>query len=290
MGQEMMNIASQVGGTMLGIGLNQQGQEQEMANTKELMQDSYQYQHGLNEQMQGIQQQNWDYTNYENQVKHLEKAGLNVGMLYGQGGAGGSTMGGASGGSAPQGKAPQNNAPAIMGLGLQQGMMQSTIDLQQAQAEKLRVEADKLKGVDTGNVLANTALTNMNIKNAEVLNQLNTRGLEATLDTIEANRDKAVAESSSAITSANVSATTKQSQIDEINARALNEALKASVMKSGMNVNDAQIQKMVEDVKIGKFNAQTNADFQGLDKVAGGQLTKLINYFNIKPDNQRKIE
>jgi len=277
-------------GTLLGIGLNQQGQQQQMENQQKLNQQQYEHQQQLNKQMQGIQQQNWDYTNYENQIKHIEKAGLNVGMLYGQGGAGGSIMGGASGGSAQGGNAPQNNAPQAMGVGLQAGMMQSTIDLQQAQAEKLRVEAEKLKTVDTGNVLANTALTNMNTENAKVLNQLNTRGLEATLDTITANRDKAVAESSSAITSANVSATTKQSQIDEINARALNEALKASVMKSGMDVNDAQIQKMVEDVKIGKFNAQTNADFQGLDKVAGGQLTKLINYFNIKPDNQRKIE
>ena len=31
----------------------------------------------------------WDYTNYENQVAHLEAAGLNPALLYGQGGGGG---------------------------------------------------------------------------------------------------------------------------------------------------------------------------------------------------------
>ena len=25
----------------------------------------------------------WDYTNYENQVEHMKKAGLNVGLMYG---------------------------------------------------------------------------------------------------------------------------------------------------------------------------------------------------------------
>ena len=36
----------------------------------------------------------WDYTNYENQVKHLKEAGLNPALLYGQGGGGGSAAGG----------------------------------------------------------------------------------------------------------------------------------------------------------------------------------------------------
>ena len=36
----------------------------------------------------------WDYTNYENQVKHLEAAGLNPALLYGQGGGGGATAAG----------------------------------------------------------------------------------------------------------------------------------------------------------------------------------------------------
>lgn len=144
-------IGTQIAGTMLGIGLNQQGQNQQMQNQQTLNTQQYGHQRELNEQMQGIQQQNWDYTNYENQVKHLEKAGLNVGMLYGQGGAGGSTMGGASGGSAQGGSAPQNNAPAIMGLGLQQAAMASTIDLQKAQADKIRSETPT--SGNTGNIL-----------------------------------------------------------------------------------------------------------------------------------------
>ena len=43
----------------------------------------------------------WDYTNYENQVAHLEAAGLNPALLYGQGGGGGAT---AAGGNAIAGR------------------------------------------------------------------------------------------------------------------------------------------------------------------------------------------
>ena len=37
----------------------------------------------------------WNYTNYENQKKHLEAAGLNPALLYGMSGGGGATAAGA---------------------------------------------------------------------------------------------------------------------------------------------------------------------------------------------------
>ena len=36
----------------------------------------------------------WDYTNYENSVKHLKEAGLNPALFYAKGGQGGATGGG----------------------------------------------------------------------------------------------------------------------------------------------------------------------------------------------------
>jgi len=136
-----MSDAASIGGGVLGIGLQQIGQQQQMSNQMQLM-DMQQYnQMALNEQMQGIQQQNWDYTNYENQVKHAENAGLNVGLLYGQGGGGGSTMGGASGGNAASGAAPQNN----MGMALQNSTLASQIKMNEAAADKAGAEADNIR-------------------------------------------------------------------------------------------------------------------------------------------------
>jgi len=290
MATDWASIGTQVGGALLGIGLNQQGQNQQMQNTKELMGIQHHNQQALNTQMQGIQQQNWDYTNYENQVKHMKNAGLNVGLMNSNSGGGGSTMGGGSGGSAAMGATPQNNAPAVMGMALQGAMMQSTIDLQKAQAEKLRVEATKLGGADTGNVLADTALKNMNTANAALQNKLQTESYEYLATQIKANADKAQSEARSAMIGANIDEKTVNDQIDRIKAEALNEAFKMTIAKSGISVNEQSIEKMKQDILTNQFNAQTNADFQGLDKVAGGQLTRLINWFNIKPDNQRTIK
>ena len=58
-------------------------------------------QHGYNIESQKLGQQfnkeMWDYTNYENQKKHLGAAGLNPALLYGMSGGGGATAAGAQG-------------------------------------------------------------------------------------------------------------------------------------------------------------------------------------------------
>jgi hypothetical protein len=138
----------QLGG-FLGMGFNQMGQDQQNYNTQQFMAMQHSNQRNLNEQMQQIQQENWDYTNYENQVKHLKNAGLNVGLLYGQGGAGGSTMGGASGGSAAMGSAAQNNTPQVMAQMLQAMMMKSEIAKNESEANRNNADADKKRGVET---------------------------------------------------------------------------------------------------------------------------------------------
>ena len=54
---------------------------------KEMAAINQQYALQAGKQSHLYNQEMWDYTNYENQVKHLEAAGLNPALLYGQGGA-----------------------------------------------------------------------------------------------------------------------------------------------------------------------------------------------------------
>jgi hypothetical protein len=131
------------------------GQNTQMQNQQQLNQQQYQNQMNLNLQNQQIQQQNWDYTNYENQVKHMENAGLNVGLMYGGSGGGGATMGGGSGGSAQGGSAPQtmlgNIGSQSIGMMLQAKNTQADIDLKEAQANKI-INETPTNG-NTGNML-----------------------------------------------------------------------------------------------------------------------------------------
>lgn len=97
----------------------------------------------------------WDYTNAENQAQHLKNAGLNIGLMYGQSGAGGM---GASGGARQESpEQPQGN-PVAMALQTQQieqqrRMTDAQITLTEAQAKKTEEEAKKIGGVDTDKVI-----------------------------------------------------------------------------------------------------------------------------------------
>lgn len=123
---------------------------------KNIMALQNKYQQAAAAQSQQYAKDYWDYTNAENQIKHLKNAGLNVGLMYGQSGAGGM---GASGGayqSSPE--QPQGN-PVGMALQVQQieqqeRMNNAQIALAEAQAEKAKAEASKIGGVDIQESLA----------------------------------------------------------------------------------------------------------------------------------------
>lgn len=269
--------------TGLGMALKNTQRKQNQQDQKDLMNLQQQNQMGLNRQMQQIEMENWENTNYDAQKKQMEKAGLNPGLMYGGSGGGSMILDSGSGGSAAGGQAQRQDIDTS-GLGMQiqqMALLKAQKDNIEADTNKKNIEADKLKGVDTGNIQAEIALKNMQTKNAELQNQLQNRSIEDTLDTIKANRDKAVADSAYASTEADVSATTKQAQIEKINAEAKNEAFKLAVMKSGIKLNDAQIQNMLEQIKIGKFNAEKI----GLDQVKGKALNqvyeKVMKYFGV---------
>ena len=136
-------------GTGVGMISDMFRQGNQYDQQKKLMELQMQNQMKLNLQNQKIQQENWDYTNYENQMKHIENAGLSAGLIYGGSGAGGAIMGGGAGGSASGGSAPQYGN--MYALGIQASMNEAQIDLMKAQAEKERAQAKNL-GADTTTV------------------------------------------------------------------------------------------------------------------------------------------
>jgi len=114
------------------------------------------------------QKEIWDYTNFENQVKHLEQAGLNPGLLYAKGGPGGTT-GSVSAGSVSSGQAA-NSAQTkqadlqAVGMGLQLQMMQSQIRVNDAQARDISASANLKENYQPGNIEAHTSLLTQQAK------------------------------------------------------------------------------------------------------------------------------
>lgn len=129
-------------------------QEQEAYN-KRIMALQNQYQQQAAAQSQQYAKDYWDYTNAENQVRHLKNAGLNIGLMYGQSGAGGM---GASGGARQESPEQAQGNPIGMALQTQQleqqrRMNDAQIALAEAQASKTEAEKNKIAGVDTQEAL-----------------------------------------------------------------------------------------------------------------------------------------
>jgi hypothetical protein len=171
-------------GNMLGMGMQN-------SSTSGMMNQQMQNQMQLNEQMQDIQQQNWDYTNYGNQRKHMEKAGLNVGLMYGMGGAGGSTMGGASGGSAAGGQGA--HAPNFMEVGqqmLQAKAIEAQTKVAEADAKLKNAQADKTAGIDTQVATKSLEYTDNQIKQIASILGVNEAEVKSKLQGIEESKSK----------------------------------------------------------------------------------------------------
>lgn len=100
----------------------------------------------------GISKEMWEFTNYENQRKHMEQAGLNPALMYGHAGAGGTTQatgaGSASGGQADDQTGHAIAATQRQGMAIQNAKMMSEIDVNKSIAEKNRADAG-LAGAQT---------------------------------------------------------------------------------------------------------------------------------------------
>ena len=127
----------------LGVGIAQAGFNMLSANKQRqdqarLMGIQQQNQQQLNRQGHQLQMDMWNKTNYQAQLKHMKKAGLNPALMYGMGGGGGTTAGSQGGGSASGGNAVQMHPMDMANLSL-------------LKAQRDNIEADtKNKEADTG--------------------------------------------------------------------------------------------------------------------------------------------
>lgn len=181
-------------GAIMGIG----GALMGTLNANSASNQSWQRQHQLMEIQAELNQKNakfntaqakemWNYTNFENQMKHIKEAGLSPGLIYGTGGQGGSTQGAgaANGVGLPQDQSVGMGLRA-QEIGIEMANALSQIKLNESQASKNEAEANKIKGVDTDvqkatidNLIAQTS--NEKIKKGLILGQIRVADAEEEL-------------------------------------------------------------------------------------------------------------
>lgn len=254
-------------------------QEMQIAGSKE-----------MGEFNQGLALEMWDKTNYAAQRQQMEKAGLNVGLMYGQGGPGGTTQtptGSVSGQMAASG---QGEIAAGAQLGLDMASQKAQIDLMKAQTEKTSVEAAKTAGVDTQEAESRIKAMAQQTQNAEIQNQILKwdevmKGIEAdilgkTIGAIvqqtKASSDLVVEQVQQAKTQNKITSQTADELIKQAKQESARKALEMSVMKvqmealgAGITRTEAETAKIKQDTQkivaeIGRIAAQTKQGWHQL--------------------------
>lgn len=213
---------------------------------------------------QGLALDTWEKTNYDAQRKQMEKAGLNVGMMYGGTGAGGTTQGGGGGNvSGATATGGSGEIGMAMQMGLQQEMQKAQIKVAESQAEKNTVEAEKIGGVDTEESKARTTNLEANTNNQKVNNEI--LGFQKEMDEIKTNSfkdfeqdyrgsiqnayNKLYAEAQSAIAKGTLDEATWREKEQQIKNETISSGIQIEAQRKGLIKQDADIAKVNQEIK-----------------------------------------
>ena len=221
---------------------------------KEGMGIQYQYGQMAANEAQRRNLEMWNSTNFEQQRKHMENAGLSVGLMYGGGGAGSTST---AGGQATQPSGPTSN-PIGMALQYKQieqqdAAIKSQTMLNQAEAAKALADAGKTAGPEYNKAT-------WEAKNLEIENRIKTitEGITgANLTEAEANAQKAVAEWNSAMAKAEVDQATKETAIQTMKQNLINMQAEGALKIVGKELSVAQARMIEREMQLLGYRATT---------------------------------
>jgi hypothetical protein len=253
--KKLMGLQNEYNLNMLA---KQQDYAKEMAGINQgYAMDMANWSHNANKDM-------WDYTNYENQVAHLEAAGLNPALLYGQGGGGGATAAGgnAIAGSGQSAGGANTSAPQAIksqiiegaGMGIQLGLMNAQKHNLEADAAKKEADAAKTAGVDTE--LAKTAaklnearIENVNMSTEEIAAKAKMWGDTSTMLWQQARKYASEAD---------YNEKTMNTRIEKAGYETMGSLLENMETIARTQFTKAQTDAIAENIAIAWYNAGTN--------------------------------
>lgn len=256
---------SNIAGAGMGLVAGQFGkkearkaEDRQWSRQQQLMGQQWQYNEDSANRAQTRNMAMWDYTNYENQKKHIQNAGLNPALMYGQSGGGGASTGGTQATATTQ---PTDQSvmagTAKQGMALQAANIASQTMVNQASAKKMNAEANKIEGVDTDLTKAETAfkerVTDMQdtvekvLNSQELLNGANFHMIQS--------KERAVwAETRSLVAKADIDEATKDEVIKSAAISNWNNTLKGLETISKTTLNEEQVGKIKNDMAVAWAN------------------------------------
>lgn len=157
---------AQNGATFIGNAANRAiGNRQNRKAWLKNLEDQKAYEKEMANYQQALSLDLWNKTNVGAQVEHLKKEGLNIGLMYGGAGPGGTTSGSGKG-SNPGGPSMADGGQGFDILGAKQAM--ANIKLTEAATKKTEAEAEKTAGVDTESAEIGIEKAKQEIQNLKV--------------------------------------------------------------------------------------------------------------------------
>lgn len=234
-----VELLGQLAGTAINTGLGlalqahndaRQLRQQNLLNRQQL---------GINKEFTDYQQQKqlefWKATNFQGQMAEMRAAGINPGLVYGMGGAGGATVGGA-GASVGAAKAPAGGQEII---GMQ--MMSAQKALIEAQTRKTEAETAKTAGPDT-----DIATSEARIRKLQ--GQMTYDTYEATFGKTMAEWGKLEAETKKLQAEGNVAYETQSVAIKQREGELIGLLMANELKGEQINLTEAQTEAMIQSI------------------------------------------
>lgn len=267
---------SAVGNQIKGIEAKD-AEDRAYTKTKELMRDQYNYNNKMAEENERRAREMWNYTNFENQKKHLLEAGLSPGLFYGGAGGGGATVSGSQG----EGVGLGHETGVGFGiqekaLGLQLASTASQIALNESQAKKNNAEANKIAGADTALSEADAKYKNRITElQDEVEANLKAKTLEsgAQFHMIQSKERQVWAETRKAIADAEVSEGTKDELIKSAALANWKTIVEGLEKKTKIRLHEQLISKLKNDMAVAWANVALG------EKSVSSQADEIANRF-----------
>lgn len=255
-GQAALNTGQGAIGALIGQVFAGMNDRRQVNQQEKLNEQSFEINNRMAEENYKRQMRLWNETNYNAQVEQMKKAGINPGLMYGMSGGGGQTAAatpaqGVSGAHAPSG------GGEIMGMQLmaaQRGLIEAQTKKTEAEAENLpktgaNIEASTAsltQGIE--NAKAVQALTEVQTRIANIQAEVQGKTIDEAISTIQSISAHEETKAINAMTEANVNRDTAESKIEIMRQEAIGALIKNDVMRKGMELTDAQINKMAADI------------------------------------------
>lgn len=283
-------------GAGLGIGSQMLGNAMQIGQNDKLLRQQIEAQKEMGQFNNKMAYEMWLKTNYDAQRKQMEKAGLNVGLMYGSSGAGGGTAQSNSGNVSGQQASSESGLKEGAGMGLMLGMNQAQIENIKADTEKKLAEKKEVeqrtptyaKGMQKTDAEINKMATEMGV-NVETVRKI-IQEVEESKSRIDLQgAQKENIETLTPVQKSNIEADTNKKNEES---KKIIQETKAEItrnvyldrMQKGLLDNllqdvenkKNQIKQSMNETEIKAFTEEMKADYPSLFQVGGKALDGLV--------------